>query len=1352
MRRSIRLFTLIFVLTATLLVGLLPTSALAAETRETVGAFEVTGGTSGTDYSYTNGVLTVNSGANITISMANGATATTSGRIRIVVNGNAKITLNGVNITPEDADTGEGYSGIDLASGATLNITLQSGSSNEIHGGKSETGMPGPGIHVPEGSTLTIGGEGSLEVQGASREGSGAVGIGGKGSSLGAGEACGNVLILGGTITVQGGTPTVGGNTATDIGGGQGSPDGGNGQGIRPVSGQTNTYTVWGSLELPCDITIPEGATVTIPDGASLTVPEDTTLTNNGTILVQGGNYTNSGTLTGNPPTYPSTVTVSFSQGGQAVTSVPYGSTVTITATMEKAETAANALSADTGTVDFYLGAVEDGTKLNEDGVSVTQGSDGTCTATLEVTLDGENWKPSESPYTITADFGGYAPEGDESGDSLAPNTGSAELTVTKAEQSAPTGTFLPTSSTENSITVTFTDVTQQENENGIEIACAVGPTASEPTSDWTTAEKFNTSTSYNATIDELSPGTPYIFFARYKGDDTHEPSPATASSSAFYTKPKITTQGLPNAYVGVEYSKKLEAVAAEGVAVSWTITSGTLPAGLTLNIDGTITGTPTTPTTQAANFTVNATIGEGASSIFTTQVLTISVTKSDAELGGLEVSGQTGFEGAFQYGDTITVTFTPERKVDTSTNALAENTATLTYTSTEGKEVTLATATAQADDSFKLTYDTKKKELPIGENLTLTVSYGGSGALNPVEKELTVTLDQAYLKNIPTVTGNYVYGETLTVHYTKQDDETVSYQWYRSADKIPGATEASYTLTEADIGEDVYVSVEATDEWHYGAKQSRRQEVAKAQGSIEISCDSVTYGETVQPSVTSNTNTGADVTYSYAGTGSTSYSPSNEAPENAGTYTVTATVAETATHTAAESEPVAFTIRKASQTAPAAPTEARTTTSSITLNAISTNENGAAAEYGISKDGGKTWTWQSGPEFDDLSSNTTYQFAARYAETDNYAASDPSSVVSIATDRRSSGGGPSAPSGPSAEGGKGWDNVEDVISNAGDGETVTVDMNGETEVPGSIFEEVAGKDVTVEFDMGDVTWTVNGEDIPTGTELSGLDLGVSLGTSGISVDVINTVTGELGSVQITLAHDGEFGFALTLTAPLGRENAGYWANLYHYDEDAKALNFETSAQIDDQGDASLRMTHASQYAIVIDDRSHGLAFTDVSEGSWYFEYVQYVVSHGLMEGTSATTFEPEATMTRAMVWAVLARVDGEEISGAGWQSAAREWAVSNGVSDGTDPNGLVTREQFATMLHRYAGEPEASGVLDAFTDAASVSGWAREAMAWAVENGIVTGVTATTLAPQGTATRAQAAAMLMRFDLLGLH
>lgn len=159
-----------------------------------------------------------------------------------------------------------------------------------------------------------------------------------------------------------------------------------------------------------------------------------------------------------------------------------------------------------------------------------------------------------------------------------------------------------------------------------------------------------------------------------------------------------------------------------------------------------------------------------------------------------------------------------------------------------------------------------------------------------------------------------------------------------------------------------------------------------------------------------------------------------------------------------------------------------------------------------------------------------------------------------------------------------------------------------------------------------------------------------------------------------------------------------------------------------------------------------GSNFTDVVSGAWYCDAVSYVAENDLMEGTSATTFEPNANMTRAMVWTILARIDGETISGTGWAADARAWAMDNGVSDGTDTNGYVTREQLATMLWRYAGEPASDCSLAAFTDAESVSGYAAAAMAWAVENGIITGVTATTLVPQGTATRAQCAAMLMRF------
>ena len=162
--------------------------------------------------------------------------------------------------------------------------------------------------------------------------------------------------------------------------------------------------------------------------------------------------------------------------------------------------------------------------------------------------------------------------------------------------------------------------------------------------------------------------------------------------------------------------------------------------------------------------------------------------------------------------------------------------------------------------------------------------------------------------------------------------------------------------------------------------------------------------------------------------------------------------------------------------------------------------------------------------------------------------------------------------------------------------------------------------------------------------------------------------------------------------------------------------------------------------------------FVDVKTGDWFYDYVAYVYSNGLMDGTSATTFEPNANMTRAMVWAILARIDGEEITGSSWATDARAWAMAEGVSDGTDPNGLVTREQFTTMLYRYAVAKgydvsigESTNILS-YADFGQISEYAIPAMQWACGSGVITGVTDSTLEPQGTATRAQCAAMLMRF------
>ncbi len=114
----------------------------------------------------------------------------------------------------------------------------------------------------------------------------------------------------------------------------------------------------------------------------------------------------------------------------------------------------------------------------------------------------------------------------------------------------------------------------------------------------------------------------------------------------------------------------------------------------------------------------------------------------------------------------------------------------------------------------------------------------------------------------------------------------------------------------------------------------------------------------------------------------------------------------------------------------------------------------------------------------------------------------------------------------------------------------------------------------------------------------------------------------------------------------------------------------------------------------------------------------------------------------------VLARFDGQNTTGGSvWYEKGMEWAKENGVSDGTDPDGSITREQLATMLWRYAGSPAAeAGFLSRFADAASVSGYAADAMRWAVSTGLIGGMGDGTLAPRGNATRAQVATILMRF------
>ncbi|MFR5640119.1 MAG: S-layer homology domain-containing protein [Butyricicoccus sp.] len=152
------------------------------------------------------------------------------------------------------------------------------------------------------------------------------------------------------------------------------------------------------------------------------------------------------------------------------------------------------------------------------------------------------------------------------------------------------------------------------------------------------------------------------------------------------------------------------------------------------------------------------------------------------------------------------------------------------------------------------------------------------------------------------------------------------------------------------------------------------------------------------------------------------------------------------------------------------------------------------------------------------------------------------------------------------------------------------------------------------------------------------------------------------------------------------------------------------------------------------------------AKGHWAQDAIENTVAEGLFSGVTDTSFAPNTSATRGMLMTVLARYAGTDTTGgATWYEKGMEWAKTNGVSDGTNPNADITREQLVTMLYRYAGSPKADGKLDSFSDFASVSSYAENAMQWAVANGIVNGSNGK-LNPQNNATRAEVAAILMRF------
>lgn len=324
-------------------------------------------------------------------------------------------------------------------------------------------------------------------------------------------------------------------------------------------------------------------------------------------------------------------------------------------------------------------------------------------------------------------------------------------------------------------------------------------------------------------------------------------------------------------------------------------------------------------------------------------------------------------------------------------------------------------------------------------------------------------------------------------------------------------------------------------------------------------------------------------------------------------------------------------------------------------------------------------------------------------ASIDNYTITYVDGTLTVS--RRSSGGG------SSSSGNSSSNTTTETTTNPDGSKTTTVtDKKTGTVTETTKFKD--GSTLVVETKKdGTVTTT---ETAKNGVKVRTMD------EPGEDVTATVTIPRSVGEAVVTIPADVDYGMVAV------DADTGEIVKLSVPTEDGMTVKLDGSAEL------------------VLVERS--LDFTDTNN-HWAEDAIDFATAHELFAGTSDTTFSPDSSMTRAMLMTVLARFDGQDTTGgAVWYEKAMAWAKENGISDGSNPDGNITREQFATMLWRYAGSPAGDGTLSSFGDSASVNGYAVDAMRWAVSTGIISGMSDGTLAPQSSATRAQVATMLMRF------
>ena len=552
----------------------------------------------------------------------------------------------------------------------------------------------------------------------------------------------------------------------------------------------------------------------------------------------------------------------------------------------------------------------------------------------------------------------------------------------------------------------------------------------------------------------------------------------------------------------------------------------------------------------------------------------------------------------------------------------------------------------------------------------------------------------------------------------------------YDSKTNITAASDESWTVT---ISSKNYTDITATLTFKLVDKTDVSAQITFPNGTLTYNGA----GQKYEKATISTTAAGTPAwTYTYAPADVTA-SLDGGLPKTAGTYTVTA-VYEDDAHIGTKS--ATLTVSMATPTG--APTCTKITTSGKKLS-------DAALAIGTITPAGGTLAWDMATNTV-VAANTAYGWTYTPADTANYKALT-GSLTPYAVSSGGGGGGGSSAATPSVS-----DKAAKELKNAKEGSTVTIDMKGETKLPASVTKEIAGKDVTVELDMGGgMVWSFNGLDVPKGGVR--LDLGVKTGTKTIPAKVINALTGEATTIQLQLNHNGPFGMSLKLSVDLGKKHDGLYANLYFYNPKSGELEFQSASMISG-GKASWAFDHASDCAIVIDKESHEpMTFIDVPDSAYYAEAVNWAVAKKITGGVGNGLFASNDPCTRAQIVTFLWRAAGSpvvnyamnmtDVAEDAYYGEAVRWALSEGITTGTgdgkfSPDATCNRAQSVTFLFRAIGK-----IVDSkaeFGDVLTDSYYAN-AVAWAVENGITNGIGDGLFGPDNSCTRAQIVTFLFR-------